>query len=299
MHCLEIPIGMEWELLIVNNNCNDNTDEIIGRHADRLPIRRLFEPKPGKSNALNLAAAEAKGELILWTDDDVLVDRSWLAGYAAAACQWPDAVFFGGPIEPWFDGEPPAWLSRTWVRVSFAFAVRNLGDQPVELTRELRLRANFAIRTATQVNYRYDSAIGPRPGSSLRGEEVELIGRLFDDNLAGRWVPDAQVRHFIPKRRQTLRYIREYFIGQGEYYARLGAVPDVPMMCGRPRWLFRALLEGEATFRIGRLLFPPRVWIDGLIRSANAWGQLRAWPKYGQVPRGRRQDASSESWNQP
>ena len=83
-----IPDGIDWELLVVNNNSTDETEKVLDRHAGHLPLRRLVESKPGKANAANRAAAEARGELILWTDDDVLVDRGWLAAYAGAAARW-------------------------------------------------------------------------------------------------------------------------------------------------------------------------------------------------------------------
>ena len=60
MHQLRIPADVEWELLIVNNNCTDETDPIIARHETALPIRRLFEPNPGLSNARNCAVDKRK-----------------------------------------------------------------------------------------------------------------------------------------------------------------------------------------------------------------------------------------------
>jgi glycosyltransferase involved in cell wall biosynthesis len=110
MRQLRIPANVDWELLVVNNNCTDDTDAVIARHQDALPLRRLFEPEQGLSNARNSAVAVAKGDYILWTDDDVLVSSNWLVEYANAFRSWPDAAFFGGPIEPWFSTEPPAWL---------------------------------------------------------------------------------------------------------------------------------------------------------------------------------------------
>src|SRR3970040_3346 len=114
MHGLDVPSGVEWELLVVNNNCTDNTDEVIDRHTRFLPIRRLHEPTPGKSHALNRAVGESRGEYILWTDDDVLVNRSWMVAYVEAFRRNPEAAFFGGPIEPLFVGSMPPWLDRTW-----------------------------------------------------------------------------------------------------------------------------------------------------------------------------------------
>ena len=92
------PAATKWELLVVNNNCTDGTDEVIRAFEDRLPVRRAFEPRPGLSHARNRAIAEATGDYILWTDDDVTVCRDWLVAYADAFRRWPDAALFGGPI---------------------------------------------------------------------------------------------------------------------------------------------------------------------------------------------------------
>ena len=56
------------------------------------------------------AARAARGELIICTDDDVLVSPGWLSAYLVAAPHWPDASFFGGTIDPWFQVEPPRWI---------------------------------------------------------------------------------------------------------------------------------------------------------------------------------------------
>ena len=51
MHKLNVPGGVDWELLVVNNNCTDDTDGVIERHAAALPVRPLHEPEPGQSSA--------------------------------------------------------------------------------------------------------------------------------------------------------------------------------------------------------------------------------------------------------
>ena len=75
---LAVPAATDWEILVVNNNCTDQTDQVIQAYQDRLPVRRAFEPRPGLSHARNRAIAEATGDYILWTDDDVTVSPNWL-----------------------------------------------------------------------------------------------------------------------------------------------------------------------------------------------------------------------------
>ena len=89
---IRVPNDLAWEIVIVNNNSTDCTDEIIGEYIGRLPVRREFEPRPGKSNALHRAIDVAKGDYIIWIDDDVVVDAGWLTAYADAFWRWPEAA---------------------------------------------------------------------------------------------------------------------------------------------------------------------------------------------------------------
>ena len=89
MRQLVVPAGLRWEIVVVNNRCTDNTDEILARHTGPLPVRRVFEDKQGQSHARNAASLAARGELIIWTDDDVLVDSRWLAEMTAAGARSP------------------------------------------------------------------------------------------------------------------------------------------------------------------------------------------------------------------
>ena len=65
---------MVWELLIVDNGSTDHTSNIVTSFEDRLPVKRLWQPEPGLSNARNFGIRHAAGKYIIWTDDDVLLD---------------------------------------------------------------------------------------------------------------------------------------------------------------------------------------------------------------------------------
>jgi glycosyltransferase involved in cell wall biosynthesis len=273
---LRIPPGVTWELLIVNNNSTDDTDAVARSFAGRLPLRLLSEPAPGKSNALNRAVHEATGRYILFTDDDVLVDPEWLGAYWAAFHRWPDAAIFGGPIAPWFAGDPPRWLMRAFHQVEYAFAALDLGHDPRPLGgHDVPFGANMAVRMAEHRRYPYDPKLGPRPESGLRGEEVTLIKRLMADGATGWWVPDARVAHYIPVERQSVRFIRHWYHGWGEYLARTLPPHRQRLVGGRPLWLWRQVIESELRFQIRRRVSAPETWIEDLKMAAYSWGQFR------------------------
>ena len=71
-----------YEILLVDNAPSTSaTADLIQQHYSNEPrIRYMREDRPGLSAARNRGVAEAKGEIIAFTDDDVVVDTYWLAG---------------------------------------------------------------------------------------------------------------------------------------------------------------------------------------------------------------------------
>lgn len=273
---LHIPSGVDWELLVVNNNCTDDTDQVIDSFSSRLPIHRLFESMPGQSNARNAAVCKARGQFILWTDDDVLVDAEWIAAYAQAFQRWPDAVVFGGPIKPWFVEAPPAWLKQVWPRVADAYAIRDLGFEPLQFDGSKRTPygANFVVRTEEQRRKLYDARLGLRPGSSIRGEEIELVNTLLAEGQAGWWVPEAKVQHYVPPARMTTRYLRDYYLGYGQYLTMKEPKWEGPTFLGKPRWLWRQAIMSDLKYKVHRVTSSPDVWISDLIDASITVGRL-------------------------
>jgi glycosyltransferase involved in cell wall biosynthesis len=275
MSSVHIPNGVIWELLVVNNNSTDHTESVLTSYADKLPLRRVFEATPGLSHARNHAVREAQGDLIIWTDDDVLVGLDWLAAYVDAANLWPKAAFFGGPIEPWFEGEPPRWLEQIYSRIENAFAARNLGQEPRLLAEgKFPFGANMAMRTNVQRRYLFDPRLGLRPESRIVGEESAVFEQMTRDGLEGRWVPGAKVQHFIPKARQTIKYLRSYYRGFGQFSALKVNQEGGGRLFGRPRWVWRKAIEGELLFWLKRYCLQPESWIDNLIQANTCWGIL-------------------------
>ena len=279
MHQLAIPSQTDWELIIVNNNSTDTTDDVIAKHQDHLPIRGLFEPQQGKPFALNCASMTAKGDYIIWTDDDVFVKPSWIKHYIEAFRQWPEASIFGGPVKPLMAGNPPRWLLdaliNPWVRS--VYAAIDLGREPVRLGRGKEpYGVNWAVRSKDQRKYLYDTNLGPGPNTKIGHEETDVIQRMFTDGLEGRWVPEALITHYIPENRQTTKYIRWYHVWLGEYKAlqRYGMNKYVPFE--EKILLIKAVIKSELKYLIYRLIFRnPQIWMKSLIHSCHAWGQLR------------------------
>ena len=254
MRDLHVPTGLGWELLVVNNNCTDDTDAVIARHAGHLPLRVVHESKQGHSNARNRGIDEARGELILWTDDDVQVDPGWLAALADGAARHPDAAGFGGPIEPWYPVEPDPVLLKVFGPLRMGFCGQDLGPAEREMRPgEHAYGANMAYRTSRLGGLRFDPGLGRRK-QFLGGQD----DTAFQDHLRERggrmvWLPAMRVRHYVDPKRTTVRYMGQYFFGVGATDVHRSGAPAGPTLLGAPRYLYRLCAAEYARYLRARL----------------------------------------------
>ncbi len=223
---LRVPVGLDWEVCIVDNGSTDNTADVVEGFQNRIPVRLVREPVPGLSNARNRGVQEAKGRYICWTDDDVELDPEWLAAYAGAFETYPDAAIFGGRILPRLEQPTPSWFARLASKwpLTTLLAARDFGDQALPLgfnVDRIPWGANFAVRAVEQRGVSYDPELGVSPAQRRLGEEAEVIFRIMESGASGWWVPEAVVHHIIPLRRQSRDYVVEYFVASGETLAYL------------------------------------------------------------------------------
>jgi glucosyl-dolichyl phosphate glucuronosyltransferase len=279
MQHLSIPAGIEWELLVVNNNCSDETDAVIARYASRLPIRSLHEPRPGKSYAANLALSQAKGQLLLWTDDDVLVDPDWLFAYVQAASDWPRASFFAGAVRPWFEKEPPRWLRYHLPRLKGVYVIADSGNEVREWQPSDGIYgANMAFRMDVARQFPLNPVLGRIQGHLIGGDDTELIERVIQAGHTGVWLPTASVQHFIPAERLSKVYVRKWYAGAGSNMVRQGAIGNCRRILGMPRWVLASAIKQSA---YAAILSPGkgRLWLQAYTNAARLWGIIQEMRK--------------------
>ncbi|MCB5205683.1 glycosyltransferase [Methylovorus mays] len=222
---MDIPNDLSWEFIVVDNGSSDGTLDVVISFADRLPIRCVREDMAGLSNARNRGVAEAKGQYICWTDDDVEIDSNWLKAYHEAILRHPEASLFGGEVIPRLLPPTPGWFAKNmneWP-LSNLIAQRLFGVE-FELTFQgwkIPWGANFAIKTSEQKKYLYDPELGVSPKHRRVGEETNMMYHLFKNGGSGWWVPGAKVNHIIPASRQTYKYLYQYSYLTGETFAFL------------------------------------------------------------------------------
>ncbi len=216
------------EVVVIDNNSSDDTRAVAESFAGRLPVRYLFEPRSGKNIALNRALREAPlGEIVVFTDDDVLPVENWLLEIAAACGRWPDHSVFGGPIEVvWPKGKAPPWAGVEWL-CRFAFGEHQLGPQERPYpTGTLPYGANLWLRrTLFDAGRRYDENIGPRATRRIMGSETSLLKQLVGEGFEIIYCPRAGVGHCVQEEQMMPAAMRRKAIWYGRSWPRLGGLP--------------------------------------------------------------------------
>lgn len=234
------PVG-GWEIIVADGG-TDSTPDVVRSFADRLPVIYLAEPRAGKSVALNAGIEFAKGDPILFTDDDILPPAPWLTLYQEAAASQPGYDVFCGPVSPKWPFDPPSWAVRDR-RVRTACFMDTGQPHATGPTDTWVTGQNLAIRRRVLTpDKRFDARLGPE---IAMGEEVELVGRLSRDGAKVWWIAEALVEHIIRpeqfNRSWMLRRAGQF--GRGQYLLDAEFRRPAPQVAGVPRWMIRRVLE--------------------------------------------------------
>ncbi len=194
-----------FEILVIDNNSSDHTAAVAAEFASAHPAPRLVrEEKQGLDHARNRALAEARGEIIVFGDDDILVKPDWLAQMAVPLIADADAHRIGavgGEVIPVFPDGLPEWV-REW-HAPLAFRT-DVG--PLE-ARHSPMGANLAFpKWVFEQLGPFHTALDRAAGNYYSGGDSEMIRRVRAAGLEVWFAPAAAVQHQMPASRTTFRY---------------------------------------------------------------------------------------------
>lgn len=170
--------------------------------------------------------------------------------------------------------------------VAGAFAFRDFGDEPMPLTlegRQVPFGANFAVRLEEQRANPYNPELGLAPGKPALGEETTVIEAILLAGKKGYWVPRAALRHCIPRQRQTMQYLRNYYTAHGRGLAYRDRDSKAARLCGVPRWLWRRTLWSGWQYHLHRLTSRPAVWMEYYVGYMIDRGALEYWREFDKM----------------
>jgi glucosyl-dolichyl phosphate glucuronosyltransferase len=169
-------------------------------------FQHLYYPRPNKSQALNRVIDRIGDALVVFTDDDVQLSSHVLLEYAAAAAGRVRGQFYGGPIVPDYEGEPPmSWLLPLLPRSAGGWQLPVSDKIPID--KPEFIGPNMAAFAADlRAIGGFDEMLGPGKHMSSPGEDTEIQQRLLDRGIVGFYLPEAAIHHFVRRCNTTVEF---------------------------------------------------------------------------------------------
>lgn len=260
---LEVPKGIKWEIVVVDNNSNDETDKVVTKIAahSHLTIRYVHEKQQGLNNARNCGILESRGSYFAFIDDDITVSSEWLSAiYSSLLRNDADAV--GGRIHldkslfipPWIRPEMYGFLGY-----------QDLGDETFQMDGISRypFGGNMAFnrRVVDKIGF-FNPELGRRGAGQKRdelykGSETDYFHRLTAVSCRIIYQPNAIVFHMVQpfqlKRKYflTIHYNAGYqkaFNDQFVYHRNLIGIPLFlfpQLIRGLKKYLYQFIIKGS------------------------------------------------------
>lgn len=254
---------ISYEVVVVDNNSADNTKQVCEEYLALYPgvFRYIHEGRQGKTFALNTGVRASAGDIIAFTDDDVVIDRMWLLSVKQAFTANPGCKAFGGRVAPVWPDSVPEWIMKEG-------AFKNIGGAIVEhdLGEMVTGYHVDGVHFPCGANMFFSKDIFTQYGGFNeelnRGvtiipmlEDIELCRRLLNNNENMSYIPDAVIYHPVAPERLTKKYFRKHAFksGRAQYVIgdlqRRGQDMMLNLRKGRrrllnvPFYVFRSIVE--------------------------------------------------------
>lgn len=250
-----------WELFLIDN-ASDNPLAFRTHISWHPGGRHIREEELGLTSARLRGIAEAKGDLLIFVDDDNVLQRDYLEKASRISAAHPHLGAFGGSIQAEFEIEPdprfqsllPGLAIREVTEAKWA----NFGIGSVPYGAGLCVRAEVAHAYAANASASEISrCLGRRAGSLMGGEDLDLAITSYDLGMGVGLFGELVVTHLIDKRRLSPHYLYRVCV-EGIYsthlvsYLHTGIAPRYRGASG----LVIDLLKGMIRTCLGRPSLP-------------------------------------------
>jgi len=209
----------KWEYLLIDNASTDP----LARRVDlswHPNARHVREEKLGLTHARLRGIREARGEILVFVDDDNVLDADYLQQVTEVGDKYPIIGAWGGQRLPLFEQQPPAWTKRHWSHLALhEFEKDSWSNQP---DGAMPNGAGLCVRKSVADFYADLHASGKRAfmmdrnGNSLvSGGDVDLAMCACDLGLGVGLFAALKLRHLIPAERLQEDYLLRLTEGIG------------------------------------------------------------------------------------
>lgn len=204
----------DYEILIMNNNSSDNTEEVIDDYIEKYPgvnIRYFFVPRSGQVYARQVGILAARGSILCFSDDDGILSPDWIKEIVKVFNMNEEVAGVAGKIVIRWDEKPPDWIYE----YEKYLGKLDYGDA-VKFEKGLYMNAgNLSIKKDILIEV---GGFNPEMiGQLLIGDgETGLWVRLKQNDYLIGWAPNAVMEHYqIAKKNATVGDIKRRYKNNG------------------------------------------------------------------------------------
>lgn len=202
----------QWELLLI-----DNASEIpLDRNWDlswHPRARHIREEMLGLTPARMRGIREARGSLLVFVDDDNILNADYLERALTIERDYPFLGAWGGQIDPVFESPPPEWTRKYWKMLAIRDLDRDIWSNLTDFSTTpcgagMCIRGNVAREYVHVVGKDRSRVAFDRRGASLSsGGDSDLALTACDVGLGTGLFRSLRLKHLIPDGRLELEYL--------------------------------------------------------------------------------------------
>lgn len=270
--------GLNYEVIVVDNNSKDHTPAVVNQWSkiSKRPIRYRFEGHQGLSYARNTGIREASGQLLAFTDDDVLASPYWVQSIWNCFRE-TGALVVAGKIERLWHCERPEWFRD---EISGPLICQDLGNTRKKWDSEGRHMVGANMTFHRRVFERFGPfrvELGRRGELLIGGEDREMFQRLFKAGCPIYYEPKAIVSHKVERERLSQAFLRRWFwdVGRTLGHEMKGKYHYAILIA--PLWLWKSWFEALRRYLMSPSSekFIPEMWVRHY--GAMLWERFIHW----------------------
>ena len=214
-----------FEIIVVDNGSTDTTAEVVKQHQIAHPtttLKYFYDAIPGLLTGRHRGAQEAKGDILTFIDDDVLVSSTWLDTIIKVMSTKPEIALLTGTNLPLYESYPPEWLSYFWSECEYGkhcgwLSLMDFGNDEKEIHPNFVWGLNFTIRKNIfeQLGGFHPDNI-PKAFQHFQGDgETALTRKAILHKYKAYYHPDILLYHLVTTDRMTIDYFKKRAFYQG------------------------------------------------------------------------------------
>jgi hypothetical protein len=202
-----------WEFLLIDNASDPRLDSTVDLSWHQA-ARHVREEKLGLSAARLRGIQEAQGDLLVFVDDDNVLDPDFLEQALKIANEWPRLGSWSGDVRPEFEVSPPEWTKRYWGSLALRSLEYDAWSNQPHLPDTMPCGAGLCVRKSVGEHYVMLHSNGRRGvvldriGNSLMSAgDNDLAACACDVGLGVGVFAALKLTHLIPAERLEENYL--------------------------------------------------------------------------------------------